>query len=109
MASGRSSERGSRRLRREHEHRLVDGVENDARRRADGRDVSAPCRSHDDLVDVVFADEVDDLLTGVAGTAEGLDVDEVGQLCLCRVECGLPFVLFVGNVDRQDVDGRVCP
>jgi hypothetical protein len=75
-------------------------IENDARRRADGRDVSAPCRSHDDFVDVVFPDEVDDLLTGAAGAAEGSDVDEVGQFRLCRVECGLPFVLLAGNVDR---------
>ena len=55
----------------------------------------------------MFADEVDDLPAGAAGTAEGPDIDEVGQFGLCRVECGLPFVLLVGNVDRQDVDGVV--
>ena len=55
----------------------------------------------------MFADEVDNFLTGATGMAEGPDINEFGQFGLCRVECGLPFVLLVGNVDRQDVDGVV--
>jgi hypothetical protein len=58
-------------------------------------------------LDVVVPREVDDLPGRDAGTADRPTLDEIGQLDLCDVECGLAVVGLVGHVDGEKVDDVV--